>query len=65
MLVAVLSVLIGTALAAEAQDARQDQEGARSLLASRVLVECGSTTNTLSRQEQVDFTSLTFVDGGR
>src|SRR5262245_7257148 len=27
-------------------------------------IECGSTTNTLSRQEQVDFTSLTFVDGG-
>jgi len=27
-------------------------------------LECGSTTNTLSRQEQVDFSSLTFVDGG-
>lgn len=27
-------------------------------------IECGSTTNTLSRQEQVDFTSMTFVDGG-
>ena len=27
-------------------------------------MECGSTTTTLSRQEQVDFTSMTFVDGG-
>ncbi len=27
-------------------------------------LECGSTTNTLSRQEQVDFSDLTFVDGG-
>jgi glutamate/aspartate transport system substrate-binding protein len=27
-------------------------------------LECGSTTNTLSRQEQVDFSSMTFVDGG-
>jgi len=27
-------------------------------------IECGSTTNTLSREEQVDFTLLTFVDGG-
>src|SRR5499433_4629936 len=27
-------------------------------------IECGSTTNTLSRQEQVDFTSMTFSDGG-
>jgi glutamate/aspartate transport system substrate-binding protein len=27
-------------------------------------LECGSTTNTLSRQQQVDFSSLTFVDGG-
>lgn len=27
-------------------------------------LECGSTTNTLSRQEQVDFSNLTFVDGG-
>jgi glutamate/aspartate transport system substrate-binding protein len=26
-------------------------------------LECGSTTNTLSRQQQVDFSSLTFVDG--
>src|SRR5262249_60321298 len=27
-------------------------------------LECGSTTNTLSRQEQVDFSSMIFVDGG-
>src|SRR5262245_12733555 len=27
-------------------------------------IECGSTTNSLSRQEQVDFTHMTFVDGG-
>jgi ABC-type amino acid transport substrate-binding protein len=26
-------------------------------------LECGSTTNTLSRQEQVDFSSMTFIDG--
>jgi ABC-type amino acid transport substrate-binding protein len=27
-------------------------------------LECGSTTNTLSRQEKVDFSHMTFVDGG-
>jgi glutamate/aspartate transport system substrate-binding protein len=27
-------------------------------------LECGSTTNTLSRQEQVDFSHMIFVDGG-
>ena len=27
-------------------------------------LECGSTTNTLARQEQVDFSHMTFVDGG-
>jgi ABC-type amino acid transport substrate-binding protein len=27
-------------------------------------LECGSTTNTLGRQEQVDFSLMTFVDGG-
>jgi glutamate/aspartate transport system substrate-binding protein len=26
-------------------------------------IECGSTTNSLSRQEQVDFSHMTFVDG--
>jgi ABC-type amino acid transport substrate-binding protein len=30
----------------------------------KIDIECGSTTNTLSRQEQVDFTHLTFIDGG-
>jgi ABC-type amino acid transport substrate-binding protein len=30
----------------------------------RVDIECGSTTTTLSRQEKVDFTNLTFIDGG-
>jgi glutamate/aspartate transport system substrate-binding protein len=27
-------------------------------------LECGSTTSSLSRQEQVDFSNMTFVDGG-
>ncbi len=27
-------------------------------------IECGSTTNSLSRQEQVDFSNMIFVDGG-
>lgn len=27
-------------------------------------IECGSTTSTLARQEQVDFSYMTFVDGG-
>ena len=27
-------------------------------------LECGSTTASLSRQEQVDFSSMTFIDGG-
>ncbi len=27
-------------------------------------IECGSTTNSLSRQEQVDFSHMIFVDGG-
>jgi glutamate/aspartate transport system substrate-binding protein len=30
----------------------------------KVDIECGSTTATLSRQEQVDFSLMTFVDGG-
>ena len=30
----------------------------------RVHVECGTTTWTLSRQEQVDFSLMTFIDGG-
>ena len=34
------------------------------LVSGAVDVECGSTTNTLGRQATVDFSSLTFVDGG-
>jgi ABC-type amino acid transport substrate-binding protein len=30
----------------------------------KVDIECGTTTATLSRQEQVDFSMMTFVDGG-
>lgn len=30
----------------------------------RIDIECGSSTNTLSRQEKVDFTLITFVTGG-
>jgi ABC-type amino acid transport substrate-binding protein len=30
----------------------------------KIDLECGTTTSTLGRQEQVDFTYLTFVDGG-
>ena len=33
------------------------------LLDGTIDLECGSTTNTLSRQEQVDFSLTTFVDG--
>jgi ABC-type amino acid transport substrate-binding protein len=34
------------------------------LIAGEIDLECGSTTNTLARQEQVDFSLLTFADGG-
>jgi ABC-type amino acid transport substrate-binding protein len=30
----------------------------------RIDIECGNTTNTLSRQERVDFSQLIFIDGG-
>jgi ABC-type amino acid transport substrate-binding protein len=30
----------------------------------KIDIECGATTNTLSRQERVDFTHITFVTGG-
>jgi len=30
----------------------------------KVDIECGTTTATLSRQERVDFSLMTFVDGG-
>ena len=35
-----------------------------SVVNGTVDLECGSTTNSLSRQEQVDFSHMTFVDGG-
>ena len=34
------------------------------MASGKVDIECGSSTVTLSRLEKVDFTSLTFVDGG-
>jgi glutamate/aspartate transport system substrate-binding protein len=34
-----------------------------SIIQGTIDLECGSTTNTLSRQEQVDFSHMTFVDG--
>jgi glutamate/aspartate transport system substrate-binding protein len=34
-----------------------------SIVQGTIDLECGSTTNTLSRQEQVDFSNMTFVDG--
>src|SRR5262249_41856148 len=35
-----------------------------SVVNGTVDIECGSTTASLSRQEKVDFTLMTFVDGG-
>jgi glutamate/aspartate transport system substrate-binding protein len=35
----------------------------QSVVNGTVDLECGSTTNSLSRQEQVDFSHMTFVDG--
>jgi ABC-type amino acid transport substrate-binding protein len=34
-----------------------------SIVQGTIDLECGSTTNTLERQEQVDFSHMTFVDG--
>jgi ABC-type amino acid transport substrate-binding protein len=34
------------------------------IVSGRIDLECGSTTMTLSRQEQVDFSQMTWVDGG-
>jgi ABC-type amino acid transport substrate-binding protein len=34
------------------------------LVDGKIDLECGTTTSTLGRQEQVDFSHLTFVDGG-
>src|SRR5262245_28752082 len=35
----------------------------QSIVNGTIDIECGSTTNTLSRQQQVDFTLMTFADG--
>lgn len=35
----------------------------RAVMDGTIDIECGSTTHTLARQEQVDFTLMTFVDG--
>ena len=34
------------------------------VMKGEVDIECGSTTHTLTREEKVDFSSMTFVDGG-
>ncbi len=39
-------------------------ERLNAVTSGRVDIECGATTNTLSRQELVDFTHITFVTGG-
>jgi len=36
----------------------------RSVVNGTIDLECGSTTASLSRQEQVDFSLMTFIDGG-
>jgi ABC-type amino acid transport substrate-binding protein len=36
----------------------------QSVVNGTIDLECGSTTSSLSRQEQVDFSHMTFVDGG-
>lgn len=40
------------------------QDRLNAVSSGRVDIECGTTTWTLSRQEQVDFSLITFVDGG-
>ncbi len=40
------------------------EERIGAVTSGRVDIECGATTNTLSRQEVVDFTHITFVTGG-
>jgi glutamate/aspartate transport system substrate-binding protein len=35
----------------------------RALVDGTIDLECGSTTNTLSRQERVDFSLTTFITG--
>ena len=34
------------------------------IVSGTIDLECGSTTSSLSRQEQVDFSNMTFIDGG-
>jgi glutamate/aspartate transport system substrate-binding protein len=40
------------------------QDRLKAVSSGRVDIECSTTTWTLSRQEQVDFSLITFVDGG-
>lgn len=40
------------------------EERLGAVTSGKVDIECGATTNTLSRQELVDFTHITFVTGG-
>ncbi len=40
------------------------EERLAAVTSGKVDIECGATTNTLSRQELVDFTHITFVTGG-
>ena len=40
------------------------EDRVQSVVSGAVDLECGSTTNTLSREEAVDFSLMTFVDGG-
>lgn len=40
------------------------QQRMQAVVTGTIDIECGTSTNTLSRQEQVDFTHMTFVDGG-
>ncbi len=42
----------------------KSSERLSAVVAGKIDIECGSTTITLSRQEQVDFTLPTFVTGG-
>jgi ABC-type amino acid transport substrate-binding protein len=41
-----------------------NEERIDAIIANKADIECGATTITLSRQQQVDFTSMTFVTGG-
>jgi ABC-type amino acid transport substrate-binding protein len=41
-----------------------EQDRLAAVRSGKVDVECGTTTWTLSRQEQVDFSLMTFIDGG-